>query len=145
MYLFVIEREEIMMRFGLIQLVVCFSARILTMEVGIIDNAYLSTSCPHPTINASTCHECLCESWNMPQNILVLSLNCHIISSNEVNCELFTMVVYFNSCSFHMENNSNSTYCFQLMPPSSQSVTIATKIERSLTGKSPLPIKILEG
>lgn len=130
------QREEIMMRFGLIHLVVCFVVKIVTMQVGIIKDTSLSTSCAHPKMNASTCHTCLCEILYTTQNISVLSLNCYIISNNEVNCELFTKAIYLTSCSFHMENKSNSTYYFHQLPPNNQSITTATTMKDSLAGKS---------
>lgn len=135
--------QQRMMHSDLILIVVFFVTKTATMQVGVIYNASMITNHNPSKMNTSTCHECLCTMLHSSQNISILSLNCHVISINAVNCELFTMANYLNSSSFHIKRTSNSTYYFRQLPANSQFIPMETTMENSLPGKIVAKIAVL--
>jgi hypothetical protein len=113
----------------------CAFTSVGSIRVGIIQNASLLTNCPHLTMNASTCNECSCTMLYLSQNVSIVSLNCYVDSSSSVSCELFTAATYLSSCSYQIENNSNSTFYFQQLPSSNPSATAAMATEQTITGR----------
>jgi len=123
------------MLFALNLVFFCTFASVGSIYIGIIRNASLITNCSHLTMNVSTCNECSCTMLNLSQNVSILSLNCYVNSSSSVSCELFTAATYLSSCSYQMENNSNSTFYFQQLPSSNQSLTVTMTTIQTLTGR----------
>ncbi len=123
------------MLFALNLVFFCVLPNINSMRIGIIRNASLLTNCSYLTMNVSTCNECLCTMLNSSQNVSILSLNCHINNISSVSCELFIAATYLNGCSYQMENNFNSSFYFQQLPSTNQSISVVTTTVQTLTGK----------
>jgi hypothetical protein len=113
----------------------CVLTSVGSILVGIIQNVSLFTNCSYLTMNASTCNECSCTMLYLSKNDSILSLNCRVSNTSSVICDLFTTATYLSSCFYQMENNSNSTFYFQQLPSSNQSITAATATAQTLTGK----------
>jgi len=125
-----------MILFGLNLVFFCALTSVSSILVGIIQNASLVTNCSYSTMNASMCNECLCTMLYLSKNVSIVSLNCHVDSSNSVSCDLFTTGTYLNSCFYLMENNLNSTFYFQQLPWSNPSTATAVMdTVQTLTGR----------
>ena len=109
---------------------------IIGRSVGVIRNSSLRLNpSSNITIYRSTCNECLCDMFTDTRNKSIVSLNCFILNTSRVACQLFNEGDYQTSSSYQIEINSNSIFYFLQLPSNDPPILTTTSRPAATEGK----------
>ena len=116
---------------------------ITGVSVGTMRNSLLKLDpSSNMTISRSKCNECICAMF-FPStgNASIISLNCLIIDTDQVTCQLFTESNYQISSSYEIEVNLSSIFYFRQLPSISPSTRMTSERVTTIEGNSYLMIE----
>ena len=102
----------------------------LVRDVSLIIPSYNSL-----TVYASSCNDCLCAMCHSNSTDPILSFNCYLISSNQVECEMLTASAYNNSHTFLLRRNASSTFYFRQLPSENELVATTVVATTTISGE----------
>ena len=109
------------------------NSTIRARSVGIIRSSSLRLNpSSNITIYRSTCYECLCDMFTVTGNV---SLNCFMLNTSRVACQLFHEGDYQTSSSHQIQGNTNSIFYFLQLPSDHPSIMTTTNPLTTTEGK----------
>ena len=109
---------------------------IRARSVGIIRNSSLRLNhSSNSTIYRSSCNECLCDLFTDTESESIVSLNCLMLNTSRVTCQLFNEGDYQTSSSYQMQINSNIIFYFLQLPSNNPSIVTTTTKLATTEGK----------